>query len=227
MKALKSYLIIVLLAMAGSTMADELHVVDFTMEAGETKVVSVELNNPDESYIMLEFVLTLPEGIMIARDEDDELQVVPNGNRFTRTHVLEAENLGDGKYKFLIYSTRNAALAGNEGELFTMTLTAGEGMESGTYQGRFSNQVFANVNKEQINPEESLFEIDIINSVPADVNCDGHISIADVTALVNIILGKDDVSPYQYDHDAADVNTDGNISIADVTALVNIILGKE
>lgn len=59
-----------------------------------------------------------------------------------------------------------------------------------------------------------------------DVNRDGQISIADVTALVNIILGKDNTEPYQYDHDAADVNGDGAISIADVTALVNIILGK-
>lgn len=60
-----------------------------------------------------------------------------------------------------------------------------------------------------------------------DVNKDGQISIADVTALVNIILGKDNTSPYIYDHVAADVNQDGSISIADVTALVNIILGKE
>ena len=64
-------------------------------------------------------------------------------------------------------------------------------------------------------------------SVVGDVNRDGQVSIADVTALVNIILGKDDTEPYQYDHDAADVNTDGGISIADVTALVNSILGKD
>ncbi len=64
-------------------------------------------------------------------------------------------------------------------------------------------------------------------TVVGDINRDGHVSIADVTALVNIILGKDSTVPYQYDHDAADVNTDGNISIADVTALVNSILGKD
>ena len=63
-------------------------------------------------------------------------------------------------------------------------------------------------------------------SVIGDVNGDGQVSIADVTALVNIILGKDNTQPYQYDHDAADVNGDGSTSIADVTALVNIILGK-
>ena len=57
--------------------------------------------------------------------------------------------------------------------------------------------------------------------IPGDVNNDGSISIADVTALVNIILGKGDGN-----NEAADVNNDGSITIADVTALVNIILGK-
>ena len=65
-----------------------------------------------------------------------------------------------------------------------------------------------------------------VSIVAGDVNRDGQTSIADVTALVNIILGKDNVEPYLYDHDAADVNHDDSISIADVTSLVNIILGK-
>ena len=59
-----------------------------------------------------------------------------------------------------------------------------------------------------------------------DVNKDDQVSIADVTALVNIILGKDDDMPHVYNHTAADVNGDKTITIADVTALVNIILGK-
>lgn len=61
-----------------------------------------------------------------------------------------------------------------------------------------------------------------------DVNRDGTLSIADVTALVNIILGKTPAgdATSQYDLDAADVNFDGAVSIADVTSLVNTILGK-
>jgi hypothetical protein len=59
-----------------------------------------------------------------------------------------------------------------------------------------------------------------------DVNRDGKITIADVTALVDIILGKDSTEPYRFDHDAADVTQDSKITIADVPALVNIILGK-
>ena len=55
-----------------------------------------------------------------------------------------------------------------------------------------------------------------------DVNEDGAITIADVTALVNVILGKS----YVGKEHLADINEDGSITIADVTALVNIILGK-
>ena len=54
-----------------------------------------------------------------------------------------------------------------------------------------------------------------------DVNLDGQVTIADVTALVNIILGK---ATDQYG--VADINDDEQVTIADVTALVNIILGK-
>ena len=63
------------------------------------------------------------------------------------------------------------------------------------------------------------------DSIIGDINRDNDITIADVTALVNIILGKDEQQQL-YNHDAADVNDDGDITIADVTALVNIILGK-
>ena len=65
-------------------------------------------------------------------------------------------------------------------------------------------------------------------SKPGDVNHDGDVTIADVTALVNIILGKatEENNPDDYDFKAAKVNDDDEITIADVTALVNIILGK-
>lgn len=55
-----------------------------------------------------------------------------------------------------------------------------------------------------------------------DVNGDNVVSTADVTALVNIILGK----TTSYDFAVADINGDHHVTIADVTTLVNMILGK-
>ena len=62
-----------------------------------------------------------------------------------------------------------------------------------------------------------------------DVNKDGSVTIADVTALVNIILDESSSDPSnegEYDLDAADLNQDGSVSYADVWALIMIILGK-
>lgn len=52
-----------------------------------------------------------------------------------------------------------------------------------------------------------------------DVNDDGSVSIADVTALTNLLLNG-----VSYYNAAADMNQDGNVSIADVTALINYLL---
>lgn len=66
------------------------------------------------------------------------------------------------------------------------------------------------------------------DAVEADVNHDGTTNIADVTALVNILLGKvtPENNPNNYDFNAANVNGDEGITIDDVMTLVNIILEK-
>ena len=54
-----------------------------------------------------------------------------------------------------------------------------------------------------------------------DVNKDGKVSIADVTALINYLLSGDASA---IDLQAADCDEDGNIKINDVTALINYLL---
>lgn len=55
-----------------------------------------------------------------------------------------------------------------------------------------------------------------------DVNEDRSVTVADVTELVNVILGKNTTAKEAL----ANVNEDETVSIADVTELVNILLGK-
>ena len=67
---------------------------------------------------------------------------------------------------------------------------------------------------------------DLQNLPPnGDANGDGVVTIADVTAIVNHILGKPQSGTFN--EVMADTNGDGSITIADVTATVNLILGKE
>ena len=58
-------------------------------------------------------------------------------------------------------------------------------------------------------------------TILGDVNGDGEVTIVDVVALVNVILGNAaDI------YNAADVNSDEKVTIVDVMALVNLIIGK-
>ncbi|MBO4721534.1 MAG: glycosyl hydrolase 53 family protein [Muribaculaceae bacterium] len=59
------------------------------------------------------------------------------------------------------------------------------------------------------------------NTVPGDVNGDGNVTSADVTALYNWMLNND-----ASDIVNGDQNGDGNITAADVTAVYNVLLGN-
>ena len=61
------------------------------------------------------------------------------------------------------------------------------------------------------------------HSIPGDVDMDGELSIADVTLLIDVILGS---VLNNYDPGAADVDADGRITIGDVTALIDLILTR-
>ena len=56
--------------------------------------------------------------------------------------------------------------------------------------------------------------------IPGDVNDDGEVNIADINAVIDIILGgmADDATRLR-----ADVNEDGEINIADINAIIDII----
>ena len=57
-------------------------------------------------------------------------------------------------------------------------------------------------------------------ALPGDVNGDLEVNIADVNAIINMILGGNDGTT------AADVNGDGEINIADINAIIDIILSR-
>lgn len=59
--------------------------------------------------------------------------------------------------------------------------------------------------------------------VPGDVNGDGYINAADLSAMINAILKRENSV---FIEAAADLNSDGLINAADLSAVINIILKK-
>ncbi|MBQ1583654.1 MAG: hypothetical protein II078_01185, partial [Muribaculaceae bacterium] len=60
-----------------------------------------------------------------------------------------------------------------------------------------------------------------IDVVKGDVNGDREVNIADVNAVIDVILGGQDIYEGR-----DDVNGDGEVNIADVNAIIDIILGS-
>jgi hypothetical protein len=125
-------------------------------------------------------------------------------------------------------------------EWLSIELTDGVETE-GAYAGEFDNNVYAVVNAEPL-PEGmkgrkavvrfgfpgAFIDYTFIQGDPdpdwlqGDVNGDGEVNIADVNALINVIMGAEADSDTMV---RADVNEDSEINIADINALIDIILG--
>ena len=62
--------------------------------------------------------------------------------------------------------------------------------------------------------------VELTASTRGDVNGDGSVTISDVTALIDLLLGGGTIN-----NPAADCNGDTNVTISDVTALIDYLLG--
>ena len=77
--------------------------------------------------------------------------------------------------------------------------------------------------KGDVNSNGAVRQIKMTTKLKGDVNLDGEVTVADVNAIVDIILGMEASADLMA---RADVNGDREISVADLNAVVDIILGK-
>jgi surface protein len=93
------------------------------------------------------------------------------------------------------------------------SLVGGKGT---TYNSSYVDKAYAHIDGGTSNPG---YFTDKNASQSGDVDGNGQVTIADVTALIDLLLGG-----VTSGNPAADVNGDGSISIADVTALIDMLL---
>ena len=222
MNKLRLFILMALLTLVGNAFADDVTVSDVSIAAGETKSISIELNNPSKDYIAFEFWMRLPDGVRVEYDEWGDLVAAMNDSR-ANGHVLEvSEPNNDGVYHFLGYSARNKSLKERSGELINLTIHCAEDAEAGSYTASVYDLIFSDSNKAEVDFADFTFSVNIKDDIlVGDVNGDGEVDISDVVALVNMILGSTERNA------PADVNNDGQVDISDVVALVNIILGAK
>lgn len=106
----------------------KLTVDDFTIKAGETKTLTVNLENPDMTVTLVQFDMELPEGLSVAKDEEGEY-LMELARTTLKKHSLDY-NLANGRV--LLSSSSNKTLSGTSGAIIMIDLTAASTFQTGT-----------------------------------------------------------------------------------------------
>ena len=211
-------LAIAIMATLWSAATDRFYIEDFTISPGETRTISILLDNEVE-YTAFQSDIYLPEGLSVEKDGD--YCVIDLSDRKARSHILNTAIQQDGAIRLLCYSGSVSPFKGTSGALVYMNVKASNDF-AGPKTILIKNTRFGTTSGEEIQfPNETCNVTSSNPSIRGDVNGDGEVNIADINVIINIILGYD-VDEETFDR--ADVNGDGEVNIADINAVIVIIL---
>ena len=128
----------------------------FTIGAGDTKELVVDLTNPDDEITLVQFDLHLPNGLSIAI-EDGEYAIDIAGRTSWRKHSLDANAQADGSIRFLLASSSNTVLSGSSGAIISMTLVANNNFTGGDI--RLDNILLVTPSEKEIKPADVILPI--------------------------------------------------------------------
>lgn len=153
MKKYFSYII----AMAFSLMsakAQTVSVSNVTIKAGETKVVSIYLNNPQTNIVSFQMDLSLPDGVTIDKAG------CSLGSRITdASQELVIGKQPDGSFRLISTSLALTPISGTSGEIVKLSLTASNGSIGGT--ASLKNVILATSNSQKLTPASTSFNVNV------------------------------------------------------------------
>ena len=193
---------------------DLLFMKDFNIQPGGTALVEILLDN-EEQYTAFQTDLYLPEGLTL------DLQSVALTDRKSSDHTVVTSVLVNGAVRVMSYSLQLQPYSGTSGALLTFRVAASEDMSlPATFV--LKNTRLTKVSGEKITLANGSCTVS--NLKIGDVNLDGSVSVADVTALIGKVLNGSALTDYMA---CADVNADGIVNIGDVTALISKVLSGD
>ena len=197
---------------------DRFYIEDFTIAPGETRTVSIMLDN-ETAYTAFQTDIYMPAGLSIEMEDGD--YIFDLTERKSRDHMIASQPQADGAIRVISYSNRINPFNGNSGALVTFNLTADTDF-TGPAVIAMRNTLFTTTAGVEIpfDDETCIVTLSAIG-LKGDVNGDGNVTVADVTALINLVLSGNASAAA---HSAADMNEDGNLTVADVTALISYVL---
>lgn len=185
---------------------DRFFIEDFLVLPGEVKQVEILLEN-EAQYTAFQADLYLPDGITLMPNS------VELTNRKAANHSIATSQQSDGAIRMMSYSMNLSPYSGSSGTLVTFNVKMDQAINipAAIVLKNILFTTTAGVEITFANEECSVF-------LRGDVNCDGNVSIADLTCLIDLLLAANQHPK------SADVNDDGSVSISDVTFLIDVLL---
>ena len=188
-------------------------------------ILTVNLNN-SESIIGLQFKLTLPEGVTIKAD-DNQNWLIEKSERATDM-MLHCTQQSDGTYIIMLMSMSLNMIDGNEGSVLTIPIEADNDIEAGTHEVSLSEITITIIGNNNmitgIYPPELSSFITIRDFETGDVNHDHLINVTDVMMTVNHILGN---TLGRFHAEDSDIDFNERIDVTDVMLIVKMILDQD
>ena len=200
---------------------DRLYIEDFSIAPGETRLVSILLDN-EAVYTAFQTDLYLPEGLTVEQEDGD--YIFDLTSRKARDHSLASQLQVNGSIRLMSYSPRINAYSGNSGALITFNVSASDNF-TGPATIELKNTLFTTTAGREVAFGDETCQVTVPTTVmKGDVNGDGVVNVSDATALINYLLNEGAAAPIVFDN--ADMNDDGLINVSDATILINQLLNS-
>ena len=202
---------------------DTLYIDDFSIEPGNTVSVPVVMDNEITNIAAVQFDIALPSELSIPQADNGDYSIQLT-DRMSDNHYVIANPKANGDIRVVAVSFPTADFIGNSGAIMNIDMAAIEGF-TGTTQFTVKNVTMTTADAQtEISVPDFVVVVTAVKGsdyVYGDVNCDGVVTSADITALYNYLLSGDETFIA-----TSDVNGDGSITSTDVTVIYNILMGE-
>ena len=199
--------------------ANTFSVYDTEVMKGSTFELPVYMTNVD-GISAFQCDIYLSSGLQMNYNDEGDYAFTLNSNRATSSHTIASELQADGAIRVIVYSNSSKLFRGNDGELFTLNLSVSSLLNQSV---SIRNIHLSTADEVEYLSADITSNITVKTFTPADVDDNGMVTIVDVVAVVNRLLGS---SSGKFVFEAADMDQNGEITIVDVVAVVNVLLGR-
>lgn len=185
-----------------------LYLPDFTISAGETKRVSLILDN-ESPFTALQTDIYMPEGLEIV---EDSFTMCPRA----ADHTISSRSFSDGRTRVICHSASNELFTGSDGAIMDFDIHADKELADGTYRISLRDKVCSTASGGEYTLADSSTEVTNIHT-GVDVIAPGDIDVRVIGG--NIVINGLPIGEAAELYDASGIRVATAVSEGETTCI--------